>query len=372
MGGPAVKIGVLTSSRADFGIYLPLIRQLHRDPYFDLHLIAFGSHLSEKYGKTINHILDEGFSVSHQIEVMPKDDTPGAIVEAMGKNMEMFADLWKHESFDIVLALGDRFEMFAAVASGVPFNIKFGHIHGGETTKGAVDDAFRNAITHMSIVHFTCTDEYRQRVVQLTGNEMHVYNTGSLSLDYLRQTNLLTKEEFLEKYGIDLSKPTILTTFHPETVSFENNRRHAEELIDTLDQLTRYQIIITMPNADTTGLMIREKLEQFASRKPDIILRENFGSLGYLSCMKYCNFLLGNTSSGFFDASFFPKWVINLGTRQQGRVLTPNIISCDFNRDQIIQAVKLIESSGNPTYSNVYGNGDAVEKIIKILKNERF
>ena len=365
-----MKIAVLTSSRADFGIYLPLLRALVSDSFFDLKIIAFGSHLSPSFGMTVDQITAEGFDVAYRIPVIPEDDSPAAISIAMGKTMEAFTKIWRNEMFDLVFALGDRFEMFAAVASGVPFNIRFAHIHGGETTKGAIDDAFRHSITHMSQLHFTCTEVYRQRVVEMKGSDEHVYNTGALSMDYLHATQLLSQEEFKRKFDIDLSVPTILSTIHPETVSYENNVRSANELIAAFEQLKDYQIVITMPNTDTTSLIIRQKLTDFATRKSRVHLIENFGSLGYLSCMKYSKMLVGNTSSGFFDASFFPKWVINLGNRQQGRILTPNIINCPWISGEIIAAVNKVANLGEPAPVMIFGNGDTASKIINILKNE--
>jgi UDP-N-acetyl-D-glucosamine 2-epimerase, UDP-hydrolysing len=365
-----VKIAILTSSRADFGIYLPLLRALASDPFFDLKIIAFGSHLSPAFGMTIDQITASGFDVAYRISVIPEDDNPAAISTAMGKTMEAFTEVWIKEKFDLVFALGDRFEMFSAVASGVPFNTRFAHIHGGETTKGAIDDAFRHSITHMSQLHFTCAEVYRQRVIELKGSDEHVYNTGALSMDYLHSVELLSREDFKSKFDIDLFLPTILSTFHPETVSYENNVRNSNELIAAFEHLENYQIVITMPNTDTTGLMIRQKLIDFAAGKSRVHLVENFGSLGYLSCMKYSKMLVGNTSSGFFDASFFPKWVINLGNRQQGRIITPNIISCPFISAEIIDAVNNMANYSEPSPVFIYGHGNTASKIIKILKNE--
>jgi GDP/UDP-N,N'-diacetylbacillosamine 2-epimerase (hydrolysing) len=365
-----MKVAILTSSRADFGLYLPLLKAMKADHFFQIRIIAFGSHLSAEYGMGINQITEAGFDVAYLIPGMPADDSPSSITKSMGKTIIDFAEVWKNESFDLVFALGDRFEMFSAVSSGVPFNIKFAHIHGGETTKGAIDDAFRHSITQMSQVHFTCTEIYRQRVTELKGADIHIHNTGALGIDNLRTIRLKTVEEFKSLYNIDLNISTILTTVHPETILFENNAQHINELVDAFENLQEFQIVITMPNADTSGLMIREKLIAYAQGNNRIKLVENFGTIGYLSCMKHCRLMLGNTSSGFFEASFFPKWVINLGNRQQGRIITPNIINCHFKTNEIINAVNCIMQSGMPPPIDIYGNGTAAEKIVKILKDE--
>ncbi|WP_240699296.1 UDP-N-acetylglucosamine 2-epimerase [Spirosoma sordidisoli] len=366
-----MRIGVLTSSRADYSIYYPLLTALAEDPFFDLDILAFGTHLSARHGHTVDQIVANGFSVKHRIDTLPAGDAPADISHAMGSVMQAFSALWPQENYDLVLCLGDRFEMFAAVASAVPFNLPVAHIHGGETTLGAIDNAFRHAITVMSTYHFATTDAYKARVIELTGSARNVYNVGALSIDNLRHLTLLTKAEFFEKFAIDLDQPSILITFHPETVSFEKNREHVAELIGALGQLSAYQLIITMPNTDTMGNYVREHLLAFIDRQPNAVGVESFGTIGYLSCMKYCRFMLGNTSSGFVEASFFPKYVINLGNRQEGRLITSHIINCAIEASQILEAVRTIENAGPPAPVDAYGNGTTAQQIVSILKQIR-
>lgn len=371
MGGlSALKTGVLTSSRADYGIYLPLFKKLQADSFFELEVIAFGTHLLEPYGHTVNQIIADGFDVVKVPGTMPGSDAPVDIGISMGKTTEAFAEFFNNNHFDLIFALGDRFEMFAAVAATSPFIIPVAHLHGGETTLGAIDNAFRHAITCLSKYHFTSTDIYKKRVAEIIGSEENVYNVGALSIDNLKQLPLLSKKEFKEKYGLDLSQASILFTFHPETVEYKKNEFYIEEVIRALDKLSHYQVIVTMPNADTSGLLIRRKLEVFARNKTNIKLVENFGVLGYLSAMKHCSFMLGNTSSGFAEAAFFPKWVINLGNRQKGRIVTPNILNTPIESQAIIEAVKRSEQTPLPLDCNVYGDGNAAKKIISILKKE--
>jgi GDP/UDP-N,N'-diacetylbacillosamine 2-epimerase (hydrolysing) len=366
-----MKIGVLTSSRADFGIYLPLIRKLDSDPFFELEIIAFGTHLSGKFGKTINEVIDAGFQVKHKLETFPEDDSPYAIASSIGKTVSVFSEFWNKNSFDLVFALGDRFEMLAAVLAGSPFNVKFAHIHAGETTLGAIDNAYRHSISLMSKYLFVSTDEYKKRAVEIVKRPKDVFNVGALSIDNLKNEKLYSKREFLEKFGIDLNKPTILTTFHPETVSFEDNEQYIKELLTALTVLSeKYQVVITMPNADTEGLMIRQQIQAFGRNNKNISLVESFGMKGYLSCMKYSKMLLGNTSSAFVEAAFFPKWVINLGHRQDGRINTPNIFTIPVEKEKILKTVKKIEALPEmPHESNIYGDGNTAEKIIRIIKN---
>ena len=365
-----MKIGVLSSSRADYSIYLPLLTALTNEPGFAVEVLAFGTHLSEQYGHTIEQIRADGFAV-RPVEAVPAGDTPADLSRAMGETMRAFAGLWASTSFDLILCLGDRYEMFAAVASVVPFTIPIAHIHGGETTLGAIDNAFRHAITIMATYHFTTTDTYKQRVIDLTGSGKNVYNVGALSIDNLRHLTLLTNAQFLERFGIDLRKPTVLITFHPETVSFQHTAEHVNALLGALEQLDRYQLVITMPNADTMGNFVRAELQTFIAMHANAVGVESFGTIGYLSCMNACRFMLGNTSSGFVEASFFPKYVINLGDRQRGRILTPNIIDCPLDSSAILDAVRRVEAAGPPTPVSAYGTGDTARQIVSILTQLR-
>ncbi len=363
-----MKIAVLTSSRADYGIYLPLLKALKNDSFFQLSIIAFGTHLSKKHGFTLNQILADGFNVPIQVDTLPDDDTPLAISNAMGKTLINFSKVWEENNFDLVFCLGDRFEMFAACASGVPFNVKLAHIHGGEQTLGAIDDAFRHAITHMSMYHFTTTEIYKNRVIELKGNDKNVYNVGALSIENLKTLPLLSIEEFNNKFHIDLSKPSILITFHSETVSYDKNELYITEIIAALSEIKNYQLIITMPNMDTMGNMIREKLNTFIDNHTDAFGVESFGTIGYLSCMKHCSFMLGNTSSGFVEASYFPKYVINLGERQTGRIVTENILNCSIEHHQIAKAIQHFSTIKLPSSIPIYGEGVTSEKIIQTIK----
>jgi len=364
-----MKIALLTSSRADYGIYLPLIKELKRDAFFELTIIAFGTHLSEKYGKTVDRILQDGFDVSIQVETVIDDDSPYSISRQIGNTVVQFSSVWDKHKFDLVLCLGDRFEMFAACVSSIPFNLKLAHIHGGEQTLGAIDDAFRHAITHMSLYHFTTTEIYKQRVIELKGGNKNVFNLGALSIDNLKALPLLSISEFKNIFNIDLSKPSILITFHPETVSYEKNEQYINEIVSAFKEIKDYQFVITMPNADTLGNMIREKLNSFIRGNSNAVGIESFGTLGYLSCMKHCAMLLGNTSSGFVEASFFPKYVINLGGRQKGRIVTENIVNCEIEKQQILNAVENYHKVNLHSSVNIYGDGTTAEKIIKILHN---
>lgn len=365
-----MKIGVLTSSRADYGIYKPLLKTLSEDMFFDLNLIVFGTHLSEKFGCSINQIYEDGFKIITQIDTLPETDSALDISKAIGKTIFNLSDFWEKEKFDLVFALGDRFEMFAAVTASLPFNQKIAHIHGGETTLGAIDNVFRHSITAMAEYHFTATEFYKNRVIELIGHSQNVYNVGSLSIENINNVNFLSIAQFKKKYNIDLSISTILITFHPETVNFQMNKKFISEFILTLENLSDYQLVITMPNADTMGNYIRQKLIQFINSSKNAIGVENFGVLGYLSCMKHCSFLLGNTSSGFIEAYGLQKPVVNIGNRQKGRLLTSNIINVPIVKNEILKAIQKIKTNYFDGRDEIYGNGKTAEKIIQILKRD--
>jgi GDP/UDP-N,N'-diacetylbacillosamine 2-epimerase (hydrolysing) len=365
------RIAILTSSRADYGIYLPLLKALKEDPYFDLQIIAFGTHLSPFHGYTINQIANDGFKVSYLIESMLTGDSPNAISTAMALTSLKFADFWKdHKAdFDLVFCLGDRYEMFAAITAGIPFNIPFAHLHGGEKTLGAIDNIFRHAITLASIIHFVSCKEHGERVAELTESKDNIFDIGALSLDNLNSLPLLSKEGFNNKFGVDLNLPTILVTVHPETVTPEMNQIYVEELADSLLELKNYQVIITLPNADTNGTLIRTRLLQLPEQSGNrIYCFENLGSQGYFTAMKYCSFLLGNTSSGIIEAASFGKYVINLGNRQKGRKQSLNCFNVLFNKELILQTVQKIENSQAYTGENIYHKGNAAKNICLVLK----
>ncbi len=364
-----MNIILLTSSRADYGIYLPLLKKLKSDSFFKIKIVVFGTHLSEKYGKTINQIFNDGFEVHYQIETLLDADSPEKIAKSMALTIDKFASLWAKEksNIDLILCLGDRYEMFAAVSASVPFNIAAAHLHGGETTMGAIDNVFRHSITSMSKLHFASTANHAKRIEQILGSKEDVYNVGALSLDNLNDIKLLTVQEFYEKFNIQLQQP-ILVTFHPETVAYEKNEYCADELIAALNTIDK-QILITMPNADTMGSVIRNKLIEFADKKTNVITVESLGTEGYFSCLNHCSFVLGNSSSGIIEAASFGKYVLNLGNRQLGRDVGNNVIHCEISKMKIIEAVQLINKLPKLNNENIYGNGKTGDKIITVLKN---
>lgn len=365
----AMKIAVLTSSRADFGIYLPLLDRLKSDSSFQLEIIAFGTHLSKFHGYTVDQIRESGFTTIHEITSLLTNDDEVSIATTFGLTVLKFADFWNTHQYDWVLCLGDRYEMAAAVQAGIPFGVRFAHLHGGETTLGAIDNIYRHQISLASQIHFPATEDFAQRIKEITGLSENVFPVGSLSIDELESMDIPSEEDFRNKYQIN--GEFALLTFHPETVSPESNYEYARELLDALLKISeKISLVITMPNADTFGSIFRKVLTELNEKRPtQVKLIENFGKLNYFAAMRSCKFLLGNTSSGIIEAASFGKYVINVGSRQKGRAQSQNVINCPFDSLKIQNAVEEISKLTTFTGANIYKKSGTADSIIKTLKD---
>lgn len=368
-----MKIGILTSSRADYGIYLPLLQKMKNDSFFGIEIIAFGTHLSKSHGYTVKDIEKDGYTCIHIISSLISNDDDQSIASSYGLTVLKFADFWVNHKYDLVFCLGDRFEMSAAVQAGIPFGVKFAHIHGGEATLGAIDNVYRHQITLASVLHFTATEVFKNKVASLMNTSTGVYTVGSLSLDNFDSFIPIDKELFYNTFkipNVDYS----LVTFHPETVSSNDNYQYARAMRNALAKLTEnLYVVITMPNADTLGSVFREEILQLKKEHPDrILLVENFGKVNYFSAMHYAKILIGNTSSGILEAASFGKYVVNVGDRQKGRAQSDNILNCEFDTESIIEKSMLAVSLGNYKGINKYVQENPSLKIINILKGHNF
>lgn len=367
-----ISVGILTSSRADYGIYLPLLKRLENDLNFKTHLIVFGTHLSHFHGYTLKQILADGFTPYQTIETLLTGDTPNAISSSYSLTSMKFTDFWQNNQhqFDLVFTLGDRFEMAAAVNAAIPYGITFAHLHGGETTLGAIDNIYRHQISLASTYHFTSTEPYAQRLNRLLDvSENKIFNIGALSLESLGNISLLSPDRFKSLWGIDLNIPSILVTVHPETVNLEANTLNTREILSALHLLAnQYQIIITMPNADTLGLSLREGFTTLGKQFTSVKVIENFGTQSYFTCMKYVDLLIGNTSSGIIEAASFEKFVINVGNRQKGRLSGENVIDIPFSCQLILENVeKYVGLSFKG--ENPYSQTEPSRQILEIIKS---
>jgi len=364
-----MKIGVLTSSRADYGIYLPLLDKLKVDSFFNLELIAFGTHLSRSHGYTLNEIEKENYPVIHKIASLISNDDEQAIATSYALTALKFADFWKSNQYDLVFCLGDRFEMSAAVQAGILFGVKFAHIHGGETTLGAIDNIYRHQITLASVLHFTATDVFKDKVASLIESQNNIYSVGSLSLDNISSFVPVDKAILCENFDFP-DAAFALVTFHPETVVSALNNSHAVAMRSALEKiLDSINIVITMPNADTLGSIYRDEIISLKNDIPKkVFLVENFGKANYFSAMYYSKVLIGNTSSGILEAASFGKYVVNVGDRQKGRVQSANVFNVPFESSEICLAVSSAFIKGDYVGENVYCKSNVTDTVIDILK----
>ncbi|MDC0082924.1 UDP-N-acetylglucosamine 2-epimerase [Schleiferiaceae bacterium] len=364
-----MKIGVLTSSRADYGIYLPLLNELKKDTFFVLEIIAFGTHLSDLHGFTLDDINRDDYNTIHEISSLIVDDSEKGVAISYGNTVLQFADFWSLNKFDMVLCLGDRFEMSAAVQASIPFGVKIAHFHGGETTLGAIDNIYRHQITLASKQHYVSTEESLQKVAELIGSYNHIYNVGSMSLSNIEAFRPLERCIFLKKHGIK-EAPYILATFHPETISVEKNIKFANIIKVALHSLCEnINIIITMPNADTMGSVYRAMINDLKSAKPyNIFIVENFGKSDYFNAMFHSSMLLGNSSSGIIEAASFNKYVVNVGNRQLGRAQGLNVQNVPYDSNIIIEATNEILKKSETVFSNIYYKRNTLTLIIDAIK----
>lgn len=364
-----MTIGILSSSRADFGIYLPLLRRLKNDVQINLRIIAFGSHLSHYHGYTLQEIEQASLGSIDTVTSLLLTDEADSIATAYGLTVIKFSEYWKSNKFDLVLCLGDRYEMAAAVQAGIPFGVRFCHLHGGETTTGAIDNIYRHQISIATALHFTATAEYAKRIQQLTGSKKNIHHTGALSIDDVVNMELPEEHELRRIYQI-AEGPYLLVTFHPETVNYSRNEHYADEMYKALKKLSdKFAIVVTMPNTDTQGTVYRNKLHQLKRNLPDrICIVEHFGKTNYFAAMKYAALLLGNTSSGIIEAASYNKYVVNVGDRQKNRARSGNVNDVPFYADLIAETTLRLAEKGHYKGENVYYKANAAENMHKLIR----
>ncbi len=367
-----MKIGILTSSRADFGIYTPLLKELVRDSYFEIDIIAFGTHLSPEHGLTIKEIRSYFPENITELRTQIDGTDQHSVALSYADTVNVFSRFWGQSDHDLILCLGDRYEMNAAVQASIPYGIKLGHFHGGEKTLGAFDNIYRHQITLASTYHFTATEDFSACVREkLDDSHKYVFAVGSLSLADMLEIPFLSREEFHKRYELP-EKKIILCTFHPETVNSEFNPHFSKEMYLALSTLPdNIHLLISMPNADTHGMLYRSRLEQLKIHRPTFVtLVESFGKVNYFSAMKHSSLLLGNSSSGIIEAASFGKYAINVGDRQKGRVQSGNIIDVAFDSQRITDAVNTFMHAPKAfTGENKYVKTNTISNVVDILKS---
>jgi GDP/UDP-N,N'-diacetylbacillosamine 2-epimerase (hydrolysing) len=349
------------------------MREIQADETLELQIIVTGMHLSPEFGLTYKEI-EKDFAISKRIEMLLSSDTSVGISKSMGLAQISFAEAYVELMPDIVVVLGDRFEIFSAAAAAMIARVPIAHIHGGETTEGAFDEAIRHSITKMSHLHFVATEDYKRRVIQLGEAPENVFNFGAPGLDNIYKLNLLSKDEFEESIGFKLGKKSVLVTFHPVTLEKNTATQQFQELLLALDCLIDTRIIFTKANADTDGRIINTMIDAYVAANADkSIAFASLGQLRYLSALQYVDAVIGNSSSGLIEAPSFKIGTINIGDRQKGRVKAVSVIDCEPNKTDVINAVKQLYSSEFQKsllhVSNPYGAGGGSERIASILKS---
>jgi UDP-N-acetylglucosamine 2-epimerase (non-hydrolysing)/GDP/UDP-N,N'-diacetylbacillosamine 2-epimerase (hydrolysing) len=363
---------VVTTGRADYGIYRPVLDLVRADPGLKLHLVVSGMHLSPEFGLTVKEIEADGFEIGEKVETLLSSDSSEGIAKSMGLAVIGFAQAFAHSSIDLLVVLGDRFEMHAAALAALPFKIPVAHIHGGEITMGAIDDALRHSMTKLSHLHFVATEAYARRVIQLGEQPWRVILCGAPSLDNLKLLDLPDWQSVREKFGLRLENgPFLLVTFHPVTLEYEQTEWQVGELLAALDEMG-LPCLFTMPNADTHGRVIRQMVQAFVQVHPESQAVENLGTQGYFSLMSSASTMVGNSSSGMVEAASFELPVVNIGIRQQGRVSGVNVIQVGYSRQEVLQGIQKAISPGFKAslkgIENPYGRGYAALKIVEVLR----
>ena len=366
------RICVVTTSRADYGIYRPVLREIAQRPELELRLLVTGSHLSTQFGMTVEEIAADGYDTSGRVEWCLSSDTPEAIVKSTGQAMMGFADYYGSVRPDLLLVLGDRYEMHAAVTAAVPFLSPLAHIHGGELTEGAIDDALRHSITKMSHLHFPATETYANRIAQMGEERWRITVSGAPSLDNLNTFKPLDEAELAERVGLDVREPFLLATYHPVTLENENVEGKIEEMLSALTRLD-LPAIFTYPNADAGSSLIISKLEAYAAQSNRARVFRSLGSQAYFSLMGRAAALVGNSSSGIIEAASFRLPVVNIGNRQAGRLRPANVIDVGESREEIeIGLQRALDAEFRKSLAdlqNPYGDGHAAERIVDKLQS---
>lgn len=369
----AVKrtIGVVTVSRSDWGHLRPVLEAIRSAPDLALRLIVAGMHLEPAFGLTVGEIEAEGWPITARIPMAETDDSPSGISASTGRGIEGFARAYADTRPDLVVVLGDRFEMLAAAVAALPFALPVAHIHGGEETQGAMDNQIRHAITKLAHLHFASADVHAWRIIRMEEEAWRVHTVGAPGLDRLRGVDLLSREALAAELGLRAGVPWLIVTFHPVTLEHADTADHMAELLAALEKADG-EIVITYPNADTAARAIIGRIEEFAGRHPRVRLARSLGDRVYLSLLGQAAAMVGNSSSGLIEAPSFGLPVVNIGSRQRGRLRGANVIDTGYGREEILRG---LERALDPAFraglkgmANPYGDGRAASRIVEVLR----
>ena len=368
------KICVITGSRAEYGLLYWTMKRFLESDIFELQICVTGMHLAPEFGLTYQQIEKDGFYINEKIEILLSSDSSVGISKSIGLGLIGFSEAFQRIKPDLIFILGDRFEIFPAAVAAMVSKIPIVHCHGGETTEGLIDESIRHSITKMSQIHFTSTDEYRNRVIQLGENPERVFNVGAFGIENINKLQLMDKLEIENSMNFKLAKNNILVTFHPVTLEYGTAQNQFLELLKAIDSLKETNIIFTKPNADSDGRTILLMIDDYVATHPDkSVAFISLGQLRYLSLLKYVDMVVGNSSSGLIEVPTFKIPTINIGDRQKGRLKSTTVIDCEPTKESILNAIEIAKSDSfkNVLVSskNLYGSGDSSDKIHNILSN---
>lgn len=366
------KICIVTATRAEYGLLRPVINKIMRNGQLEAMVAVTGAHLSPEFGLTAREIEKDGVAIDKKIEILLSADTAPAISKSMGLALIGFSDYFEDKKPDAVLLLGDRYETLAVAAAAMNARIPIFHLYGGETTQGAVDEAIRHAVTKMAYLHFTSTECYRRRVIQMGEAPERVFCVGALGVENALHTNYLTKEILSEELGVDLERPYALVTFHPVTLEEKSAKQQAEALLEALEEFPEWNFIMTKANADQDGRIINRLFEAYASTHRNVKLFSSIGTERYLSAMRYCRMVIGNSSSGLIEAPSFKAPTINIGDRQLGRIKAESVTDCLPEKSDIVSAMQKADAAMEKGLFketvNPYGDGNTSDQIVQRMK----
>ena len=370
---PGVKICVVSGSRAEFGQLLPLLLKLNKDPFFKLNFVVTGSHLSANNGSTITEIQEYPVDIAACIPIKSiTDNSRKGIAVQISEVIAAFADYFDKNRPDMLIVIGDRYEMYGVAVAASTFIIPMAHICGGSVTSGAIDEVYRHSITKMSILHFTTCDVYRKRVIQLGENPKSVYNVGSLAIENCLNIELLTENELRDQLGMPMEKPYCVVTFHPATIEKDDFEKELYELIHAFDQFPQYLYLITLSNTDSGGDKMNRVWKEEGAKRSNFFVVSSLGMKRYLTALKYSQMMIGNSSSGTTEGPAMKIPIVDIGNRQKGRVFAESLLHCEPIEKEIVEAMEKAASTGFRAIAkraeNPFGNGSTSEQMVSILK----
>lgn len=365
------KICVVTGSRAEYGLLSGLMHAIKNDPELELQIIATNMHLSPEFGLTYRNIEQDGFTINKKVVMLLSSDTANATAKSVGLGFIGFADAYEDLQPDMVMVLGDRYEIISAVSTALFYKIPVAHLHGGEITEGAYDDCIRHSITKMSHLHFTSTEEYRQRVIQLGEDPNRVFNVGAPGIENIKKVPLMRKDELEATLdGFTLGDKALLVTYHPVTLEHSTAEEQIKNLLAALDEYPEYKVIFTLPNSDTDGRVIIRLIDEYVAKYADrAVAYPSLGLRRYLSALQFVKAAVGNSSSGIIEVPSFGIPTLNIGDRQKGRLAADSVVNCGTSKEDILAGLEKVLHAEQKEITNPYEGKNTAADILQVLKN---